>query len=67
VKTITMTELRAELGERIRDVRKGGESFLITKDGTPAAKLVPVGGAPLLTDEGELPLDVRHLRRGAGY
>ena len=41
MKKITMTELRAEPGERIRDVQRGGESFLITKAGEPAAMLVP--------------------------
>jgi prevent-host-death family protein len=48
MKTITMTEFRAEPGERLRDVQRGGESFLITKAGKPAARLVPVNA---VTDE----------------
>lgn len=42
VKTITMSELRREPGEIIREVQRGGQSFLVTKAGKPAAKLVPV-------------------------
>jgi prevent-host-death family protein len=61
MKTITMTELRKEPGERIRDVFKNGESFLITKDGKPVARLIPVD------DVSEPMADVRELRRRAGY
>ena len=43
MKTITLSAFRKEPGERIRDVARGGESFLLTKSGTPVAMLVPVG------------------------
>jgi len=42
MKTLTMSEFRREPGERIRDVYRGGRSFLITKAGKPVAHLVPV-------------------------
>lgn len=48
MKTITMTDLRSEPGERIRDVQRKNKSFLITKAGKPAAKLVPVDSPPLI-------------------
>lgn len=68
MKTLTMTQLRTEPGERIRDVSHGGESFLITKDGKPVAKLVPIGDThPPLDSEGQPLLDTRALRRGASY
>lgn len=41
MKTITMSELRGEPGERLIDIRRNNASFLITKNGKPAAKLVP--------------------------
>jgi len=70
MKTITLTEFRAEPGERIRDVQRGGASFLLTKAGKPAAKLVPVGDLTLIesdgTIRGELPLTMR-APLGGGY
>lgn len=42
MKTITMTDFRKEPGEYIHDVQRHGRSFLITKAGKPAARLVPV-------------------------
>lgn len=41
MKAISMTEFRKEPGERIIDVRRDGESFLLTKNDKPVAKLVP--------------------------
>lgn len=65
MKTITMTELRAEPGERIRDVQREGKSFLVTKAGKPAARLVPVeDGTEILPDgtvRGPLPVTYRRL------
>jgi prevent-host-death family protein len=54
MKTITLTEFRAEPGERIRDVQRHGRSFLLTKAGKPAAKLVPVDDATLVTPDGTI-------------
>lgn len=59
-RTLTMSELRAEPGERLRDVWKEGHSFTITKAGKPVARLVPVGPE---FDLGAL----QRLRTGAGY
>jgi len=63
MKTITLTEFRAEPGERIRDVHKGGQSFLLTKAGKPAAKLVPVDDVTIValdgTVRGEMPVTFR--------
>jgi prevent-host-death family protein len=52
MKSITMTEFRKEPGERIRDVQKCGKSFLITKAGKPAARLVPVSDVTIINPDG---------------
>jgi prevent-host-death family protein len=54
MKTITMSELRAEPGERIRDVSHEGQSFLVTKAGKPAAKLVPVDEGTVIESDGTI-------------
>ena len=63
MKTITLTEFRSEPGERIRDVQKEGRSFLLTKAGKPAAKLVPVDDVTIVepdgTVRGEMPVTFR--------
>ena len=63
MKTITMSDFRAEPGERLRDVQRGGQSFLITKAGKPAARLVPVDDAIVIerdgTIRGEPPLTLK--------
>lgn len=66
MKTITMTELRAEPGERLIDIRRDRTTFLITKAGKPAAILGPVDDTTIIerdgTIKGELPLTFRqHL------
>jgi len=70
MKTITMTDLRSEPGERLRDVQREGMSFLITKSGKPAALLVPVDDVTTIerdgTIRGEPPLSAKVDRRG-GY
>jgi prevent-host-death family protein len=69
-----MTELRASPGERLREVWKHGKTLHITKDGKPAAKLVPVDDtivvAPDGTIFGESPLTAlmsRWVRNGGEY
>lgn len=42
MKTITMSELRAEPGEVIRAVQRNGESFSVTKNGQPVARIIPI-------------------------
>lgn len=63
MKTITLSEFRAEPGERIRDVQREGKSFLLTKSGKPAARLVPVDDVTIIesdgTIRGEPPLTLR--------
>jgi prevent-host-death family protein len=63
MRTITLTEFRAEPGERIRDVQREGKSFLLTKAGKPAARLVPVDDVTAIegdgTVRGELPVTFR--------
>jgi len=70
MKTITMTEFRAEPGERITDIVRDRRSFLITKAGKPVAKLVPVDDTTVVerdgTIRGERPLTMR-LDLGEGY
>jgi prevent-host-death family protein len=70
MKSITMTEFRAEPGERIVDVVRERCSFLLTKVGKPVAKLVPVDDTVVIerdgTIRGERPLTMR-LYLGEGY
>lgn len=70
MKTITMSELRAEPGERIRDVQRGGESFMVTKAGKPAVRIVPVDDVTTIerngTIRGPMPLTFR-LNLQAAY
>jgi prevent-host-death family protein len=54
MKTITMTDFRSEPGERIRDVQREGRSFLVTKAGKPAAKLVPVSDVIIIEPDGTI-------------
>jgi len=66
--TITVTELRSQPGEYLSAVSRCGESFLITKSGRPAAKLVPVGDKTIVerdgTIRGPLPLTFRQQLGG---
>jgi prevent-host-death family protein len=64
MKRLTLSQLRAEPGERVRDVQRGGQSFLLTKNGKPAARLIPVEDTPIVierdgTIRGEVPLTWR--------
>lgn len=54
-----MTEFRKRPGERILDVVRDGRSFLLTKQGRPAAQLLPAEGTVIESDgtvRGERPL-----------
>jgi prevent-host-death family protein len=49
--TKSLTQVKARLSEVVRAARQGGEETIITVDGEPAARLVPVDGPPRdLTD-----------------
>ena len=76
MKTITMSDLRAEPGEVIRAVQRGGESFRITKGGKPAACLVPdvephdgivIERDGTVRGDASILVGVAALRVGAGY
>jgi prevent-host-death family protein len=65
---ITQRELRNDSGEILRRV-EGGESFTVTKNGTPVAELVPLRRDRFVSSErvvelfrGAPPLDLAALR-----
>lgn len=43
MKALTMSEFRKQPGEYLREVMRHGASFLLTKAGRPAARLLPPG------------------------
>lgn len=67
MKTITISEFRAEPGEYLRAVEQGGQSFVITKSGKPVAKLGPVDETTVIESNGrirgELPLTMSDKAR----
>jgi prevent-host-death family protein len=76
MKTITMSEFRAEPGEVVRAVQRGGESFRITRGGKGAARLVPdsepsdrivVERDGTVRGDASVLAGVAALRTGAGY
>lgn len=46
MRTITLEDARAKLGELVDRARLAGESTVITRYGKPAAMLVPISDAP---------------------
>ena len=64
--TLSISELKATLSERIRHV-KAGQTLVVTERGRPVARLVPYGSCD---DEGELTLveleSAGLVRRGTG-
>jgi prevent-host-death family protein len=46
---ISATELARRLGDILGRVRYRGESFIVERNGTPVARLEPVGGVPRAT------------------
>jgi len=69
MKTITMTELRAEPGEFVRDTQRHGKAFLVTKAGKPVARLLPPEDTIVIkpdgTIQGEEPLTFRRNLGGS--
>jgi len=49
-KTVTLREANQSFARCIREV-EAGEEFVITRNGTPVARLSPVGGKRVLTPE----------------
>lgn len=64
MKQITMMEFRASPGEFLDEVRRRGKSFVITKGGKPAARLVPMDDVIRIDGEGDVvgerPFTFRH-------
>ena len=52
MKTITMMQLRASPGEYAFRVRADGESFLVTYQGKPCFKMVPVEDMTVVRPDG---------------
>lgn len=49
--SMSLTQVKARLSEVVRAARQGGEETIITVDGEPAARLIPVASPPRgLTD-----------------
>ena len=54
MKTITMMQLRAAPGEYAFRVRADGESFLVTYQGKPCFKMVPVSDETVVRPDGTI-------------
>jgi prevent-host-death family protein len=54
VKTITMMDLRKRPGEYAHLVYKHGESFLVTSQGRPVFKMVPVEEVTVIKSDGTI-------------
>lgn len=54
MKTITMMQLRASPGEYAFRVRADGESFLVTYQGKPCFKMVPVEDVTIIRPDGSV-------------
>ena len=54
MKTITMMQLRATPGEYAFRVRADGESFLVTYQGKPCFKMVPVEDTTVVRPDGTI-------------
>jgi len=52
MKTITMMQLRASPGEYAHLVYKHGESFLVTSQGRPVFRMVPVDEVTIVRPDG---------------
>ncbi len=48
-KTVTLRDANQQFARCIREV-EGGEEFVITRNGTPVARLIPIAGRRILTE-----------------
>lgn len=70
MKTITMMDLRSQPGEYAHLVSRHGESFIVTSQGKPVFKIVPVGDEILTvrsdgtTSDGRKPITFREKLGG---
>ena len=60
-KTVTLRDANQQFARCIREV-EAGEEFVITRNGTPVARLVPIGGRRVLTEKQQAALEL--LREG---
>ncbi len=65
-KTITLREANQRFARCVRDV-EAGEEYIITRNGTPVARLVPVVGRRMLSPAQEAALARTHARMEAGW
>ena len=54
MKTITMMELRAHPGEYAFRISRDGESYLVTSQGRPCFKMVPVEETTVVRPDGSI-------------
>lgn len=54
MRTITMMQLRAAPGEYAFRVRADGESFLVTYQGKPCFKMVPIEDVTIIRSDGSI-------------
>ena len=64
-KTITLRDANQGFSRCIREV-EAGEEFVITRNGKPVARLLPIGGKRVLTPEQEAALDrtIKRMEKG---
>ncbi len=55
--SLSLSEVKARLSEVVRDVRASGEETIITVDGRPAARIVPVHAEPRRLTPAEVAID----------
>lgn len=66
MKTISLRDANQGFSRCIREV-ESGEEFVITRDGTPVAKLVPIAARRVLTPEQQDALARIKARRAEGW
>ena len=52
IETITMTQLRSAPGEYAHRAYKHGESFIVTNQGRPVFKIVPIEDTTIIRSDG---------------
>lgn len=65
-KTVTLREANQNFSRCVREVQ-AGEEFVITRDGVPVARLVPMGSERVLTPEQEAALARSMARAKEGW
>lgn len=66
MKTINLRDANQGFARWVREV-EAGEEFVITRNGAPVAKLVPIPGRRVLTPEQEAALARTQARRAEGW